>query len=323
MGNPTSSGRPSPSLEWMGSLWRRWHRILPLRTVARYLARGGPNQATLVAWNLLFSAFPITLLAVTVAGQLFHDPAAGKEVAKAVAAILPGGNGGAVLSALDSFHRDSGWLAIVGLVGLIWSGTSLFSAMDTAFAGLDGGPTRGFLAQKVTAAGMIVIFTLLAVPVVLSSSLLAALESVTGLPAILHTGALAVGTQVVAAVLVGWVLFTAIYALVPARRRPLRSLAGGALAAGLLFEGLSLLFPVYFRLAHGFSSYGETFALFFLILTYVFLLAQVTVLGYCVVLEIGNRPPGLSGDGLSAGAAENLESPAPASSTVVPPDTGG
>ncbi|MGA9774348.1 MAG: YihY/virulence factor BrkB family protein [Candidatus Dormiibacterota bacterium] len=307
----------------MGTLWRRWRRTLPLRTVARYLARSGPNQATLVAWNLLFSVFPITLLAVTVAGQIFQDPAAGREVAKAVASILPSGNGKAVLAALDSFHRDSGWLAIVGVVGLVWSGTSLFSAMDTAFAGLAEGHTRGFLAQKLTAAGMIVIFTVLAVPVVLSSSLLAALESVAGMPTFLHAGAVAVAAQVTAAVVVGWLLFTAIYALVPAQRRPLRAVAKGSLAAGLLFEGLSLLFPVYFHLAHGFSSYGETFALFFLILTYVFLLAQVTVLGYCVVLESGPTPAGPTGTGPAAVVAPHLESSAPASPPALPPDATG
>lgn len=274
----------------MRSLIARLRQTLPLRTALRYLGRGGPNQATLVAWNLLFSVFPIALLAVTAAGLIFQDPEAGRQVAHALASLLPGGNGRAVTGALSAFHRESGWLALAGGIGLLWSGTALFSAMDTAFAGVSGGSTRGFLAQKLTAVAMIVIFTVLAVPVVLSSSLLATLESLAGLPAVLRGGPLALAGQVVLSILVGWLLFTAIYGLVPARRPRLRAVLAGGLAAGILFEALSLLFPVYFHFAHGFSSYGETFALFFLILTYSFLVAQVTVLGYCVALEWGARP---------------------------------
>ena len=60
-----------------------------------------------------------------------------------------------------------------------------------------------------------------------------------------------------------------------------------------LGEALTLLFPLYFKLADGFKTYGSTFSLFFLILAYAFLVAQVTVLGFAVVVSVeqGRRPP--------------------------------
>lgn len=255
----------------------------------RYLNRGGPNQATLIAWNLLFAVFPLVLLAVTAAGELYRDPAAGERVARAVAQLLPSGNNRAVISALESFHRNAGWTAALGLVGLVWSGTSLFSAMDTAFSGLSAGRTRGFWTQKLTGAGLTAALAILAAPVVLSSTLLAAVPA--GLPPLLRSAAVAATVQALGAVLVGWLLFTLVYRVAPARGPRLRPVMGGALVAAVLFELLSLAFPLYLHLAHGFAAYGATFALFFLILAYVFLVAQVTVLGYCVVLELAPAGP--------------------------------
>jgi membrane protein len=274
--------------------WSWLRRTLPVRVVSRYLGRNGPNQATLIAWNLLFATFPLVLLAVTAAGELYRDPGAGERVARAVAQLLPGGRDQAVLSALQSFHRNLGWTAVVGGVGLVWSGTSLFSAMDTAFSGLSGGHTRGFLAQKLMGVALTAALALLAVPVVLSSTLLAALPAGAGLPAPLRSAGAAAGLQALAAVIVGWVLFSLVYRLAPARAPGMRATLRGALVGAVLFELLSLAFPLYLHLAHGFAAYGATFALFFLILAFVFLVAQVMVVGFCVVLELEPSTPGIS-----------------------------
>jgi membrane protein len=275
------------------SAWQALRRWLPVRVVSRYLSHGGPNQATLVAWNLLFAFFPILVLAVTLASLIPHDAAVGHGLVQAVANALPGGKGEAVAKALRTFHHDSGWLAIVGLVGLLWSGSSLFGAMDQAFASLAESKPRGFLAQKLMAFGMIILFSCLAIPIVLSSSLLAVLKSVSGTPALLRSGPVGLLLQIGLAIVFGAILFTAIYTLVPRARRRLRGVLPGSLAAAVLFEALTLLFPLYFKLAHGFKTYGSTFSLFFLILAYAFLVAQVTVLGFAVVLEAeqGRRTP--------------------------------
>ena len=307
----------------MRTLWKRLRRTFAIRVLGRYIGRNGPNQATLIAWNLLFAVFPIVILAVTLAGVVFHDPAAGRAVAKAVASTLPQGKGSAVLAALATFHRDSGWLAVVGILGLLWSGSSLFGAMDQGFATLGGGKSRSFLPQKLMGFGMIILFTLLAVPVVLSSSLLAEFESLPLVPGWLHSGPLALLLQVLAAVSVGTVLFTAIYSLVPHQRRRLRAVLPGAVAAGVGFEGLSLLFPLYFHLEHGFSSYGSTFGLFFLILAYVYLVAQITVLGYAVVAEADPRLPEPAPSGLpAAGTVDDSAAVQPPADGSVPGNSG-
>lgn len=254
--------------------------------VVRYLNRSGPNLATLVAWNMLFSFFPIMVLAATLAGLLPHrGPGIGRGLTKAIAKALPSGKGQAVAHALSSFHHQSGILAIVGVLGLLWGGSSLFGAMDQAFASLGETNPRSFIPQKLMSFGMIVLFACLVVPVVLSSSLLAVVKSVPDIPGPLTSGPASLLLQIGFALVAGTVLFSAIYFLVPEHRRRARVVLPGAMVAAVLFEALSLVFPIYFKLAHGFSTYGTTFSLFFLVLTYVFFLSQITVVGFVVVLE--------------------------------------
>lgn len=266
---------------------RRW---FPVRVASLYLSRSGPNLATLIAWNMLFSFFPIMVLAATLASLIpQRGVGIGHGLSRAIAAALPGGRGAAVVQALNAFHHDSGLLAIVGIVGLLWSGSSLFGAMDNAFASLSRTHSRSFIPQKLMSFGMIVLFAVLVVPVVLSSSLLAVVKSVPDIPSWLSHGPAGPILQVCLAIVIGTLLFSAIYFLVPKTRRAARIVIPGAVTSAVLFEALSLLFPLYFKLAHGFSTYGTTFSLFFLILTYVFFLSQITVVGFTVVVE-GETP---------------------------------
>ncbi len=263
----------------------RLRRLTVVRVLVRYLDRQGGNWATLIAWNLVFAFFPIALLTLAVLGFLLQDPGVTRLFRHEVAGMLPGGQGTSVLAALSAFRNHRGILAVVGVVGLLWSGSSLFGAMDQGLSTLAGCRSRDFLPQKLMAVGMIACFTVLAVPVVLSSSLLAALRSLPGVPPALVGGPLGLAIQIAAAAAVSTLLFFVVYLVVPNRAQRWRQVLPGAIAAGALFEGFSLLFPLYFRLQHGFSTYGRTFGLFFLILFYAFVVGQIIVVGYCFALE--------------------------------------
>ncbi len=287
------------------TLWGRVKRWLPVRVVARYLNRSGPNLATLVAWNMLFSFFPIIILAALLASLVpAHGAGIGRDLTEAIAKALPGGNGAAVVKALKSFQHHSGVLLIVAVVGLLWSGSSLFGAMDQAFASLSGTPTRSFIPQKLMSVGMIGLFACLLVLVVLSSSLLAVIKSLPAVPSVLTHGPAGLIFQIIFAILAGTLLFSAIYFLVPKVGRHARAVIPGALTAAILFEALSLIFPLYFKLAHGFRTYGTSFSLFFLILAYAFLLAQITVIGFAVVMEGEPQPTGAGSDHSASASSE-------------------
>jgi len=74
-------------------------------------------------------------------------------------------------------------------------------------------------------------------------------------------------------------LVVALYRFVPNRTFRIREVLPGALLAGIAIEVLSLAFPLYAWIAHGFNTYGSQFALFFLLATWFYLLSQLLLLG--------------------------------------------
>ncbi|MGH7721886.1 MAG: YihY/virulence factor BrkB family protein [Candidatus Dormibacteria bacterium] len=303
-------------------------RSLPVRAVRRFLDARGPNWATIVAWNLFFAFFPMVILAVTLVGLALQDPGTRTTVEQQVLAAFPschahhpGGGTCQIITALDDFRRSTGLLAIVGILGLVWSGAGLFSAIENGLNSLYPCRSRGFLAQKAMAIGMVVIFTVMAVPLVASGSLLSLLQSLPGVPDFLRSSVVGLIIQVAAGIVDASVLFAVIYYVVPHRRQHLRDILPGSIAAGVLFEVLTLAFPLYFKLVTNSPQWGQTFGFIFVLLFYFFLLGQIIMVGGAFNAEIGAnreacaapglRSGGLGGEGLRSDPA--VRSPAPGS----------
>jgi membrane protein len=265
---------------------QRLAHSFPVRAVKRYLDAQGPNWATLIAWNALFAFFPMVLIAVTVLGLVLQNPDLQRGLEQQVSQAFPSQQSQTeILGALKAFKEKSGLFAIIGIAGLFWGGSALFGAMEQALSALYSCKPRDFVKQKLMAFGMILVFTVLAIPLMLSSSILPLLQSISFLPSFLTHGPAALLIQLGAGIIDGTLLFGAIYYVVPNRKQRLRHVLPGAITAGVLLEAFTLLFPVYFKLAGGFASYGQTFALFFLLLTYFFFLGQITVIGGAVNAE--------------------------------------
>lgn len=292
---------------------RRLLDILPIRVLRRYLDHQGPNWGTLIAWNALFAFFPIVLVTITVLGLVLQDPDVKQQIEHQIAAGFPNCRHGQhceIIDALNSFRERTGVFAIVGFAGLFWSGSALFGAMDQGLSTLYGCKSRDFLPQKLMSVGMILLFTVLTMPLMLSGSLLGVLEHLPLVPHEFRTGPVSLLLQIGLGVVDASLLFAAIYYVVPNRRQRLRRVLPGAFGAAMLFEGFTLLFPLYFKVTGGFAAYGQTFALFFLLLFYFFVLGQIVMIGGSVCAEldpvvrtrvIADTPAGPQPEGTSAG----------------------
>jgi len=53
----------------------------------------------------------------------------------------------------------------------------------------------------------------------------------------------------------------------------------GALVTGILFEVVTLIFPVYLTFNKGLNAYGKTFGLFFLLMTFFYFVGLITMVG--------------------------------------------
>jgi membrane protein len=304
---------------------KRLTRSLPVRAVSRFLSAQGPNWATIIAWNLFFAFFPMVFLVITVVGLALHDPGARAAIIQQVLAAFPscrapqsGGGSCQLITALDDFRQSTGLFAIIGILGLVWSGASLFSAIENGLDSLYPCKPRGFVKQKLVAIGMVVVFVVMALPLLLSGSLLSLLQSIPGLPGFLHGGVAGILIQVGAGVVDASLLFGIIYYVVPHRKQHVRDILGGAIAAGVLFEALTLLFPLYFKLVTNSPQWGQTFGLVFVLLFYFALLSQVIMLGGAFNAEVSRGHEDCEAPGLKAGGldGEALLAQSSAPSTV-------
>lgn len=285
-----------------------------MRAVGRFLDAQGPNWATIIAWNLFFAFFPMVFLVISAVGLALHDPSTRATIEQQLLAAFPscraqqsGGGSCQIITALDDFRRSTGLFAIIGIVGLLWSGASLFSAIENGLNSLYPCKSRDFIKQKIMAIGMVIIFIVMALPLLLSSSLLSLLEAIPGVPSFLHGGIAGILIQAGAGTVDASLLFGIIYFVVPHRKQHVRDILGGSIAAGVLFEALTLVFPLYFKLVTYSPQWGQTFGLVFVLMFYFFLLSQIIMLGGALNAEVGRgheqcEAPGLRGGGLDGEA---------------------
>ncbi|MHB8509589.1 MAG: YihY/virulence factor BrkB family protein [Candidatus Dormibacteria bacterium] len=250
---------------------------LPGRVLRKFMEDQAPKQAVLIAWNLMFAAFPIVVTIAAVLGLVLSFSGLNAlQVQGDLLAMLPQGSGSAVL---DPLKQKTGLLFVVGLLGLVWTGTALFGAIEEAFAIVYHCKPRGFLAQKRMSLGMMLLFTVFTALIVGTAAALPALQHLPYFPAVLASGPLALVLQVIFGTVAGCVLFTIIYFVVPHLRLSLRRVLPGAIGAGLLLETLTFVFPLYLKLNKGVNQFGPQFGFLFILLTFFYFLAMVLMLG--------------------------------------------
>jgi membrane protein len=265
-------------------LLARARRSLPGRWASRFVGDECPNLAVLIAWNLMFAAFPLAIVTAGILGYLLrldnlligtsHLPTS-VQLRQDILALIPGLDADKVLTPL---RQRSGVLLIVGGLGLLWTGTGLFGAMEQAFGRAYRVRPRPFLQGKLMAAAMVLLFAPAAGLVIGSGSLLGGLSALPFLPAAFLSAAAPL-LQVVFAVIAGTALFLLVYTVVPNRELHPTQAWPGALLAGVLMELLTLAFPVYANINRGFTGFGRSFGLLFLLLTFFYFLGMVTMAG--------------------------------------------
>jgi membrane protein len=276
---------------------------VPGRVIRKFLEDQAPNWAALIAWNALFAMFPILIFAASLLGIVLGLFGQARDTVYSTIFTAFPGDPQPLLDAVSTVKSQSGVLFIVGLVGLLWGGSALFGAVEQAFAVIYHTKPRDFIRQKLIAFGMVFLFTILVGIAVATSALLPALKHIPNIPEFLYSGAAAFILQVLVGVTAGFLLFGSMYYVIPNRKQQLHKVIPGALVAGVLFELITLLFPLYISLNNGINQYGKTFGLFFLLMTFFFFLGLITMIGVEVNSVIYPVPIDLPGKDAHAVAA--------------------
>lgn len=238
----------------------------PGRLIAAFGSSQAGNYASGLAFNAFLSMFPLILGLLAILGFATQSPVERAKVLNAILGFFPQTAHAELVTTFTGVQQHSGLLGIISLVGLLWGGSSLFTAMEFALSVIIGGRQRSFLRQRGMALVMTIVFVVSLVATV-------SITSIVAIPGVIWIFEPVVG------LLVWWTFMLAIYRLVPNRTYRVSEVWPGVIIAGTAMEILTLLWPLYARLAHNFSTYGSTFALFFVLATWLYFLAQFILLG--------------------------------------------
>lgn len=262
---------------------KRLQRTFPVRLVMAYGSSQAGNYASVVAFNAFMTMFPLILGALTIVGYVLGSEQGAMR--EAIVGAFPASD--QVDSALQGLHNHAGLFGIISLLGLLWTGTSFFAALEFALDQVYGQPQRAFIPQRLMGIGMLFAFVAAVLVSVGANTVVAFLKFIPFL-----------GFLVGAAVMIGLLLL--IYWVVPNRRQHWRDVWPGAVLCGVLIEVLTLVWPIYTgNVVHSFNAYGPTFGLFFLLATWLYFMSQLILLG-AVFNRLRLREPVPEAQGVAA-----------------------
>lgn len=239
------------------------------------------NLASMIAYSLITAIFPILLAILSLAGLFLNlaGPSYLHDVAQTINRVTVAVQID-VGPLLTNLVQLTGPLAIISLLALIWLGSNLFATMENAFSIIFRIRGRDLIPQRIMAVGMVLLLAvLLPLSLVAASLVTAGSDQFSALlPKRIGNTLSIIGPLTSLAVL--WLLFLAIYVIVPNFEVRFRQAWRGALVATILFGATQLLFPLYFKLfLAGNIRYGALPASLLAVIIYLWFFALITVIG--------------------------------------------
>jgi YihY family inner membrane protein len=246
--------------------------------------------SAMVAYNMLLSLLPVTLLALFVAGRVLQSEEVERSVLADLRELFPDAAESTLTDLLRDLRDFSTSLGIAALVASVWIGTSFWGALDTAFCRIYHVRCRSWLEQKRFALAMLVVallfvFATVIVPALQGLMTATAEELPFGLsdiPGLLFAGTLALGLLLLFGTL------CVIYRAVPNTAVPWHAIWPGAALATLAIAIVDFAFPFYLSQISTIERVGTTLVFLVIVLLWFYVLA-VIVLGGAVINALRMR----------------------------------
>lgn len=250
------------------------------QALRNYLDDDVDGLAGMLAFNALFSLIPVLAAISLTVGIAVQNFELRDEIAQLVTDELPEAVSEPVADTVDSTIANQGSFGLIALVTLLYGGSRLYTALDRAFSVVYRCGRRGYLERK--------LFTFLIAPALAVALVFSTLLSATA------TGLLAASfgkyfdidvnmqeyfSVYLIAFLLGFTMTLSAYAVIPVDGAGWRGSVAGAIVAGLLFVLLSQLYPLYISITGGYSAYGVAFGLVLLFMFWLYLAAQIIIIG--------------------------------------------
>lgn len=234
-----------------------------------------------LAFNLITAILPILIAIVAIVGFTVGnlDPAAEQQLITHLQSLFPASDN--FLSfAFASLKRSAGILSLIATLLALFGGSRLFVSMEGYFDVIYHASPRNVIPQNVMDILMLLIFIVLTIPMLLASSIPALVQVVlehTVVRQIPGNGFFFGLLGIVVSLCISWVLFEAIYIVVPNQRISFRHSWRGAVVAAVLLQLYLSLFPFY--VTHFLRSYAGTTGLVVILLFFFYYFAVILLLG--------------------------------------------
>ena len=266
-----------------------------------------PKFAAAISYHVLFSVFPLAILVVAVSGFVLRRADLRGDVVAELIAVLPLSESGAeeLRRLFDSVAGARNALGFLAVAGFLWAASGMMAAIRAALnQAWEGRDTRPPLQGKLLDLGLVLIAGIFAVASLgvtvllrLARDLLATAAGAIGI----GSGVATTSVTVVVSLLVSFAAAAFLYHVVPSRRPPFREIWPGAIVAAVGFESVKQLFALY--LAH-FGSYNAVYGSLGAVmafLAFVYLSANVFLLGAEVAAAWPGSAEAAEGPGESFG----------------------
>jgi len=208
--------------------------------------------ARALAYSLLTTMFPISLAILSTLGLALGalDSHAQAALISRMQAALPSviSSGDLIQTALKQLSKISGILGVIAVILAIFTGSRLFLLIEQCFNIIYRTHSRPALRQNIVAIGMLVLFIILIPFMIAASSAPAIITSVLKNTPAGHapfSGLLFNALGFLGSLLAAWILFQAIYMVVPNQRISFARSWRGAIVAAFALQVFLSLFPIY------------------------------------------------------------------------------
>jgi membrane protein len=242
--------------------------------------------ASMVAYNLLLSIFPVALVALWIAGRVLRSSDVQDSVLVDLQRLFPTAAENTLDTTIHRLQQTSTTVGILAIIAAVWFAASFWGALDTAFCQIYHRACRSWIRQKLFGLGMfavVLLFIVASVAVPALQSLLVTTQQdlpfgLSDVRGLVYAVSLAAGVTVLFAAL------CVTYAVVPSGRMPWRCVWPGALGATLAIGVLDYGFPLYLQ---NVSTLRVGTSLVFVLIALVWFYAlSIIVLAGAVVNEL-------------------------------------
>jgi membrane protein len=237
--------------------------------------------SAMVAYNLLLSLLPVTLLALFVAGQVLQNDEVERSVLADLRDLFPDTAESTLTDLLEGLRDYSTQLGVAALVASIWIGTSFWGALDTAFCRIYHVRCRSWVEQKRFGLAMLIVVLLFVLATVIVPTVQGLLTATAAeLPfGLSDVPGLLFGVTLAAGLIVLFATLCVIYWAVPNFGVPWRAIWPGALAATIVIAIIDIAFPFYLSQISTIERVGTTLVFILIVLLWFYALAITLLAG--------------------------------------------